>query len=166
MTAPETAFIGLGSNLGDREAVIASGIRMLDARAGIAVRASSSIIETEPVGLVEQGRFLNAVAQLETTLEPRLLLDACLGIEAAHGRDRSVEHRWGPRRLDLDLLLYGDRVIDEPDLTVPHPRLHERMFVLRPLAELAPMFEHPVSGETISRLRDRLAAVPAERLSN
>ena len=104
-----------------------------------------------------QPRFLNAAAALRTVLSARRLLATLHGIEAAHGRDRSREQRWGPRRLDLDLLLYGDLVIAEQGLTVPHPRLHERSFVLHPLAIIAPRVIHPILGVSIECLRDRLA---------
>jgi 2-amino-4-hydroxy-6-hydroxymethyldihydropteridine diphosphokinase len=158
MSETVAAYIAMGSNLGDRAGAIDAALKSLDAHGAIAVTAVSSIIETEPVGRARQGRFLNAVAEIETAQEPRRLLEVCLGIEASCGRDRRHEQRWGPRPLDLDLLLYGSRVIDEPGLTVPHPRLHERAFVLRPLAEIAPALVHPVLGETIAKLRDRLGA--------
>ena len=148
--------MALGSNLGDREAAIRSAIEALDRSTGVAVTAVSSIIETEPVGGPAQGRFLNAVVELKTTLDPRRLLQTCLIIEASHGRIRDRQKRWGPRTLDLDLLLHGDAVIDEPELTVPHPRMIERAFVIDPLAELAPELAHPVLGRSIRQLRDRL----------
>jgi 2-amino-4-hydroxy-6-hydroxymethyldihydropteridine diphosphokinase len=131
------AFIGLGSNLGDREATIREAARLIGAR------RLSTIIETEPWGNEDQPRVLNAVAEVETELEPRPLLDLLLDVERRLGRERDGTH-WGPRAIDLDLLLYGDRVLDEPGLTVPHPYLPERLFVLEPLAELAP--EAPVPG--------------------
>jgi 2-amino-4-hydroxy-6-hydroxymethyldihydropteridine diphosphokinase len=107
-------------------------------------------------GLLESA-YLNAAAILRCRLEPRALLDEMLAIEASHGRDRRREERWGPRRLDLDLLLYEDLVLDEPGLTVPHPRLHERSFALGPLAQIAAQTVHPVLGLTIEQLRDRLS---------
>jgi len=137
------AFIGLGSNLGDREATLREALRRLDAVEGIAVVAVSSFRETDPVGKVEQPRFVNAAAELETSLAPRELLDRLLEAELALGRDRTKEERWGPRTLDLDLLLYGDVTIDEPGLEVPHPRLPERAFVLEPLLELDPDLRLP-----------------------
>jgi 2-amino-4-hydroxy-6-hydroxymethyldihydropteridine diphosphokinase len=127
-----TAYIGLGSNLGDRGENLPRALERLGAA------RVSTIRETDPVGVTEQPRFLNAVAELETDLPPRALLDRLLEIERDLGRDRESEERWGPRAIDLDLLLYDDEVIDEPGLTVPHPRLAERRFVLEPLAELAP----------------------------
>jgi 2-amino-4-hydroxy-6-hydroxymethyldihydropteridine diphosphokinase len=126
------AFVGLGSNLGDREDYLR---RALD-RLGAA--RVSSIRETEPVGVTDQPNFLNAVAEVETDLTARELLQLLLEIERELGRDRSRGQRWGPRTIDLDLLLYGDDVIAEPGLTVPHPRLAERSFVLEPLHELDP----------------------------
>jgi 2-amino-4-hydroxy-6-hydroxymethyldihydropteridine diphosphokinase len=136
------AFIGLGSNLGDRQALLEEALRRLDADPSVTVKAVSVFRETEPVGVVDQPRFLNAAAAVETTLEPRELLDRLLAVELALGRDRSGE-RWGPRTVDLDLLLFGDLVVDEPGLTVPHPRLHERRFVLEPLLELDPALALP-----------------------
>jgi 2-amino-4-hydroxy-6-hydroxymethyldihydropteridine diphosphokinase len=133
------AYIGLGSNLGDREALIR--------RAAEAIGAArlSTIRETEPWGLEEQPPYLNAAAELETSLPPRGLLDQLLDVERELGRER-VGPRWGPRTIDLDLLLYGDKVIDEPGLRVPHPYLLERRFVLEPLAELIPAQRIPGNG--------------------
>ncbi len=138
------AYVGLGANLGDREAAIRA------AAGRIGARRLSSIRETEPWGYEAQPRFLNAVAEVETELEPRPFLDRLLAVERELGRVRAGP-RYGPRTIDLDLLLYGDRVVDEPGLRVPHPRLHERRFVLEPLAELAPGLEIPGNG-TISAL--------------
>lgn len=132
------AYIGIGSNLGPRHATIHAGIRALGAVPGIRVVRLSSIIETDPVGAPGQGPYLNAAAELATTLGPHELLRAMLAVERAHGRDRSAGERWGPRTLDLDLLIYDDLMLDEPGLTLPHPRMRERPFVLRPLAEIAP----------------------------
>ena len=129
------AYIGLGSNLGDREGNLRGALARLTELGGVRV---SSFRETDPVGVTDQPRFLNAAAELSTDLPARQLLDALLAIERDLGRDRSREDRWGPRTLDLDLLLYGDEVIDDPGLTVPHPRLAERQFVLEPLHELTP----------------------------
>ena len=129
------AFIGLGANLGDREATIRAALAALDDEHGIEVVAVSTLRETEPVGVGEQPLFLNGAAELATTLSARELLDRLLATEQRFGRVR-VPGEHGPRTLDLDLLLYGDDQVDEPGLTVPHPRLHERAFVLEPLAEL------------------------------
>ena len=129
------AYVGLGANLGDREATISAALAALNAEDGIGVVAVSTLRETEPVGVGPQPLFLNGAAALETTLSARELLDRLLATEQRFGRTRTPgEH--GPRTLDLDLLLYGDEQIDEPGLTVPHPRLHERAFVLEPLADL------------------------------
>jgi 2-amino-4-hydroxy-6-hydroxymethyldihydropteridine diphosphokinase len=152
-----TAYIALGANLGDRRRQLESALADLEAIEGVEVRAVSDFLETRPQGPVEQGPYLNAAAALGCAIEPRPLLDAMLAIEVAHGRDRAREQRWGPRTLDLDLLLYGDRVIDEPGLVVPHPRLHERPFVLVPLARIAPDAVHPRLGLTVRSLRDRLS---------
>jgi 2-amino-4-hydroxy-6-hydroxymethyldihydropteridine diphosphokinase len=129
------AFIGLGANLGDREATIRAALAVLGDEDGIEVVAVSTLRETEPVDVGPQPLFLNGAAQLETSLSARELLDRLLATEQGFGRVR-VPGEHGPRTLDLDLLLYGTARIDEPGLTVPHPRLHERAFVLEPLAEL------------------------------
>jgi 2-amino-4-hydroxy-6-hydroxymethyldihydropteridine diphosphokinase len=133
------AYVGLGSNLGDREALIRR------AAEAIGARRLSRIRETEPWGYEEQPAFLNAVAEVSTTLQPRQLLDHLLDVERRLGRERGGP-RWGPRAIDLDLLLYGDEVVDEPGLKVPHPFLLERLFVLEPLAELVPAQRIPRNG--------------------
>ncbi len=153
---PVRAFIALGSNLGDRERLIADALWALDQLDRVRVVAVSSLHETEPVGPAGQDAYLNGAAELETTLPPRDLLDAMLAIECSLGRDRSAGERWGPRTIDLDLLLYGDLVTEEPSLTIPHPRLHERMFVLAPLAEIAADAPVATLGRTISELHDAL----------
>ena len=131
-----TAYIGLGSNLGDRRARLDAALAALRGRTGVAVTRVSSIYETAPVGgPAGQGPYLNAVAELRTELDPEALLRVLLEIESAQGRVRT--ERDGPRTLDLDLLLYGDMVRDDARLTLPHPRLHQRLFVLKPLAEVA-----------------------------
>jgi len=137
------AYVGLGSNLGCREAMLERALELLGKRVGVV--AVSSLRETDPVGLVEQPRFLNAAARVETDLAPRDLLQVLLEVEHALGRER--REQWGPRTIDLDLLLYGDDSIDEPGLTIPHPRLHERRFVLEPLAELEPFLVVPGRGQ-------------------
>ena len=147
-----TAFVGIGSNLGEPERQIAAALQQLEAENGIEVVAVSTLRETEPVGVGEQPRFLNGAAELETTLTARELLDRLLAVEQRFGRVR-IPGEHGPRTLDLDLLLYGDEVIDEQGLTVPHPRLHERRFVLEPLAELAPGLVVPGRGDMESLLR-------------
>ena len=125
------AFLALGSNLGDRRAHLRTAVESLEG-----VVAVSGVYETDPVGGPAQGPYLNCVVELETTLEAEDLLDLCQSLERAAQRRRSV--RWGPRTLDVDVLLYGEAVIDTPRLTVPHPRMWERRFVLEPLADLAP----------------------------
>ena len=142
-----SAVLGVGSNLADRQANIARALDLLRAERGIEVLAVSRLIETDPAGGPPQGRYLNGAIEVRTRLEPRELLAALQRIESALGRVRAV--RWGPRELDLDILLYGDRVVREPDLEVPHPRMLERAFVLEPLAEIAPARVHPVTGRTI-----------------
>ena len=146
MSTDRPVYLGLGSNIGDRFGYLRDAIGRLEGK-GLTVEAVSSAWETEPVGeILDQPDFLNAVALLETTLPARDLLDALLAIERAHGRDRASETRWGPRTLDLDLLLYGDAVVDEPGLRVPHPHLHERAFALRPLLDIAPDVSIPGHG--------------------
>jgi 2-amino-4-hydroxy-6-hydroxymethyldihydropteridine diphosphokinase len=132
----ETAFLGLGSNLGDRLGTLQRAVDLLGAEPGIAVTGCSRVWETAPVGGPPQPDFLNVVVRVETDLEPHELLDACLRVEASLGRVREV--RWGPRSVDVDVLLIDGRTIDDLDLTVPHPRMHERAFVLMPLLELDP----------------------------
>jgi 2-amino-4-hydroxy-6-hydroxymethyldihydropteridine diphosphokinase len=143
------ALIGLGSNLGDRDAMLNGAISALGNTPGLVVRRVSSFHETEPVGGPPgQGKFKNAAAAVETTLAPSVLLRALQDIEARFGRTRTV--RWGERTLDLDLLLFDDRIIDTPELCVPHPRLATRRFVLEPLAEIAPDAIDPITKRTIA----------------
>ena len=129
-----TAYLALGSNVGDRLATLQRAVDELDATEGLGIRRSSRIYETEPVGGPPQPRYLNAVLETRTSLGARELLDACLRVERSLGRERLV--RWGPRTIDIDILTYGRERIDEPDLVIPHPRMHERGFVLAPLLEL------------------------------
>jgi 2-amino-4-hydroxy-6-hydroxymethyldihydropteridine diphosphokinase len=156
-----TAYIALGSNLGDRHAMIQRALDALRSHAEIAVIKVSDIIETEPVGPPEQSRYLNAAAELRTSLSPRGLLEACLKIERDLGRDRTLAARWGPRVIDIDLLLYSDLQMDESGLKIPHPAMHEREFVLVPLAQIAPTVLHPVMGVTIESLRCRQVSTSA-----
>ncbi len=141
-------FVGLGSNLGDKKANLAEALRRLGEK--VKVLRVSSFYETEPVGVETQPVFLNAVAELETSLGPQALLDCLLAIEDAMGRKRTVH--WGPRLIDLDLLFFENRVIDAPNLKIPHPEIQNRRFVLVPLAELAPNFTHPVLKKTVKEL--------------
>lgn len=149
------AYVALGSNLGDRERTLLDAVDVLAAEPGIAVVGVSQLRDTEPVGLLDQPRFLNGVAALETDLGARELLDTLLGVEQRFGRRRDGVPAQGPRTLDLDLLLYGAERLDVPGLHVPHPRLHERRFVLEPLAELDPDLEVPGRGR-VSDLLTRL----------
>jgi 2-amino-4-hydroxy-6-hydroxymethyldihydropteridine diphosphokinase len=148
------AFIGLGSNLGDREGWLRGAVELLREEPEIEVVGVSSMRETEPVGHLDQPRFLNAAVEVETGLPASRLLDRLLAVERALGR-RRVGPRFGPRTIDLDLLLYGDALIDEPSLTVPHPRLAERRFALEPLHELDPTLVVPGRG----RVSELLAAL-------
>jgi 2-amino-4-hydroxy-6-hydroxymethyldihydropteridine diphosphokinase len=141
------AYVALGANLGDREATIRAALAELDASEGVQVVAVSGLAETDPVGYLDQPGFLNGAAALETGLAPRELLGLLQAVERRFGRLREGVPDQGPRTLDLDLLLYEDVEIDEPGMTIPHPCLHERRFVLEPLAELDPSLEVPGKGE-------------------
>ena len=151
------AYLGVGANLGDREATIRRAVALLDREDGLEVVEVSGLVETEPWGPVAQPRFLNGAIAVETGLDPLALLAVLLDVERRLGRVRDGE-RWGPRTIDLDVLLYGDLVVDEPGLTIPHPRLAERRFALEPLAELAPNAVVPGRG-TVFEL---LSALPDE----
>ena len=145
-----TAYIGLGTNLGDRRGALEMALREMHQPPIIHVERVSSVYETAPVGVTEQPDFLNAVARVATTLPPHGLLDALLHLENKMGRVRTL--RWGPRVIDLDLLLYGEAQIAQTGLEVPHPRLRERAFVLAPLAEIAPKMCLPPDGETAEKV--------------
>ena len=149
-----TAYVGLGSNLGNRKEHLAEALRRLDADPTITVVTVSSVYETAPVGVADQPAFLNCVAEVRVTCRARELLQRCLQIEADMGRVR--QERWGPRNIDLDVLIFGDECIAEPDLIVPHPRLAERQFVLVPLAEIAPGLRLP-DGRTAAEAADLMA---------
>lgn len=144
------AYIGLGSNLSDRQANIVEAIRRLSSIPEIAVINSSSLYETEPVGYKDQGWFINTVIEVSTILSPRRLLDMCLMIEDDMGRIRRIQK--GPRKIDIDILIYDGVIVDEEDLKIPHPAMHERRFVLIPLLEIAPHLDHPILKRPIKEL--------------
>ena len=141
---PEHAHIGLGSNLGDRHGYLTSGLAAVAALPGMQLTAVSRMYETPPLGPADQPDYLNAVCTIEASLGPEELLAALHEIENQHRRQRHIY--WGPRTLDLDLLLYGERVIDSPDLQLPHPHMNDRSFVLAPLCEIAPDLHHPLTA--------------------
>jgi 2-amino-4-hydroxy-6-hydroxymethyldihydropteridine diphosphokinase len=156
---PVTAYLALGSNLGDREATIRSAIKALGVTRGIDVVRASSMHETDPVGPSNQDRYINAAVMVQTSLSPSDLLTASLDIEISHGRRRTEQARWTARTLDIDVLLYGDEIIDDagpPRLRVPHPHMAERSFVLDPLVEIASDVIHPILNKSIRSLLDQL----------
>ena len=153
--APIRAYVGVGANVGDVATTIAEALWALDSMPQTSIRAQSRLYRTPPWGNTDQPPFTNGVVELQTRLSPRVLLDLLLDIELRFGRDRSEGEKWGPRELDLDLLVYGEEQLDEPGMHIPHPHLHERAFVLVPLAEIAPRLE--IVG--VGRVSDLLAAV-------
>ena len=161
-----TAYIGLGANLPSRagppEATLAAAVERLESLGRIAAR--SSLYSTAPVGFAGQPRFVNAVLALETDLAPRELLGALLTIEHGFGRDRASSVANGPRTLDLDILLFGDLVLSEPGLEIPHPRLAERAFVMVPLTEIAPQARDPRTGTSVSQLLQSLSRTPGDAI--
>jgi 2-amino-4-hydroxy-6-hydroxymethyldihydropteridine diphosphokinase len=146
------AYVGLGANIGPREVTLLRAVDLLAQADDVEVLAVSQLRETDPVGVVDQPGFLNGAARIDTSLPPRALLELLLRIEQSLGRVR--EERWGPRTVDLDLLVYGDLIVDEPGLRVPHPRLHERRFALEPLAELDPELVVPGLGSVSAALAE------------
>jgi 2-amino-4-hydroxy-6-hydroxymethyldihydropteridine diphosphokinase len=144
------AYVGLGANIGPREVTLLRAVDLLAEADDVEVLAVSQLRETDPVGMVDQPGFLNGAVRIDTSLPPRALLELLLRIEQSLGRVR--EERWGPRTVDLDLLVYGDLIVDEPGLRVPHPRLHERRFALEPLAELDPELVVPGLGSLSAAL--------------
>jgi 2-amino-4-hydroxy-6-hydroxymethyldihydropteridine diphosphokinase len=145
-----TAYVSIGSNLGDRLEYIREAIGKLKQVEEIKICKASSVYETQPVGHKNQGWFLNMILKLKTTLEPLHLLELLLGIENQMGRKRN--QKWGPRNIDLDILLYDDLILNSAKLTLPHPKMHQRRFVLVPLAEIAPRVVHPLLKKSIERL--------------
>ena len=147
---PHTAYIGIGSNVGDRDEYIEQAIFLLSKTPGLKVIKKSSNYETEPEGNTDQPKFINLAVQIQTTLDPYKLLSVLHDTEDALGRERDVE--WGPRTIDMDLLLYDDLIISDDKLQIPHPLLHERLFVLKPLSEIAPNAVHPALEKTIAEI--------------
>jgi 2-amino-4-hydroxy-6-hydroxymethyldihydropteridine diphosphokinase len=154
---PTRAYVGLGGNIGDVATTLTEALWALDSLPQTSIRAQSRFYRTPPWGNTNQPAFLNAVVELQTRMAPRVLLDRLLEIETRFGRERSEGEKWGPRALDLDLLTYGDESMDEPGLHLPHPHLHERPFVLVPLAEIAPQLV--IAG--VGKVSALLAAIDA-----
>ena len=160
------AWIGLGANIGNAPAICHRAVACLHGHPRVRVVAQSPFYCTEPIGPIRQSWYVNAVVAVESRMGPRALLRLLHHLETSFGRNRPCEKRWGPRRLDLDLLFYGHRVIRCRDLRLPHPRLHQRRFVLRPLCDIAPSFVHPVFGKTVDiMLRDVDDSARVEPLS-
>ncbi len=154
------AYLGLGSNLGDRLANLSTAVELLKAHPEVRIIRASSLYETAPVGYLDQPWFLNAVVECQTTLDPRELLEVCLEVERTMGRVRRI--KWGPRNIDIDLLLYEDQTLSEDGLEVPHPRMTERLFVLLPLEELYPAWS--LAGRSIREMIDYLTHLDGQSL--
>ena len=144
------AFLGLGTNLGDRKENLDKALGLISCHEGINIKRISSIYETKPVGYIDQSDFLNLVVMVETNLNPFELLDTCLKIELDLKRERTI--RWGPRTIDIDVLIYENKILKSDKLEIPHPRMHEREFVLAPLNEIAPDAVHPTLGKTVQEM--------------
>jgi len=160
-------LIGLGSNIGDRQKSIMTAIQKLSQHAEISIEKISSLYETKPVGVTEQPDFLNGAISIATTLAPRKLLEVCLNVEYQMGRIRA--ERWGPRNIDIDILIYDDQVITDEDLCIPHPRLQERRFVLIPLQEIAgdiSVYRGQTPGELLEKIVDNSDVVLYEKAND
>lgn len=158
------AYLGLGSNLGDRFKNLSEAIQRLNSVEGIEVREVSAVYETDPVGDSSQPKYLNAAIRVETTLEAKKLLKACMTVERSMGRVRRAQ--WESRVIDIDVLFYDNEVMSTKELTLPHPLLHEREFVLRPLADIAPDLVHPMLDESIAQLLEEVEPGGVERLDD
>jgi 2-amino-4-hydroxy-6-hydroxymethyldihydropteridine diphosphokinase len=156
-----TAYLGLGSNVGDREEYIEQAVFLMEKNPHIEVTKRSSNYETEAEGAGSQPPFINAVVEIKTKLSPHSLLDVCQEIESTLGREREIE--WGPRTIDIDILLYNDEVVSDDRLQIPHPLMHERMFVLLPLKELVPQLVHPILEKNIESLFDERKTEAGEK---
>ena len=160
---PIRAFVGLGGNIGDVETTLTEALWSIDSLPQTSIRAQSKFYRSPPWGRTDQADFINAVVELQTRLAPRVLLNYLLEVEMRFGRDRSEGEKWGPRELDLDLLTFGEEVIDEPGMHLPHPHLHERAFVLVPLAEIAADLQIPGLGQ-VSDLLTSIEVVGIEAI--